>query len=73
MRQDDFSALYAQSTQLYNPVSGAPYPANIIDPSTFDSRAKALLSYMPLPNLSTNAAGLPNGGPNSNGQNTRMH
>ena len=73
MRQGDFSALYDQSTQLYNPVSGAPYPGNIIDPSTFDSRAKALLSYMPLPNLSTNAAGLPNGGPNSNGQNTRMH
>src|SRR5215831_8148484 len=64
MRQGDFSALYAQSTQLYNPVSGTPYPGNIIDPSSFDPRAKTLLSYLPLPNLSTNAAGLPNGGPN---------
>jgi len=64
MRQGDFSALYAQGTQLYNPLSGTPYPGNIIDPSGFDSRSKALLSYLPLPNLSTNAAGLPNGGPN---------
>ena len=64
MRQGDFSALYAQGTQLYNPSSGTPYPGNIIDPSSFDLRAKALLSYLPLPNLSTNAGGLPNGGPN---------
>ncbi len=64
MRQGDFSALYKQGTQLYNPTSGQPYPGNIINPSTFDPRANALLAYMPLPNLSTNAAGLPNGGPN---------
>ncbi len=64
MRQGDFSALYSQGTQLYNPLSGAPYPGNIIDPSSYDPRAKALLSYLPQPNLSTNAAGLPNGGPN---------
>jgi len=64
MRQGDFSALYTQGTQLYNPLTGSPYPGNIIDPSSFDSRSKALLSYLPLPNLATNAAGLPNGGPN---------
>ncbi len=64
MRQGDFSALYAQGTQLYNPTSGQPYPGNIINPSSFSSVAKGLLSYLPLPNLSSNAAGLPNGGPN---------
>jgi hypothetical protein len=64
MRQGDFSALFAQGTQLYNPLTGTAYPGNIIDPSTFDSRAKALLAYLPLPNLTTNAAALPNGGPN---------
>jgi hypothetical protein len=64
MRQGDFSALSAQGTQLYNPLSGTPYPGNFIDPSGFDPRAKALLSYLPLPNLLTNAAGLPNGAPN---------
>jgi hypothetical protein len=64
MRQGDFSALYAQGTQLFNPLSGTPYPGNIIDPPSFDPTSKALLSYLPLPNLVTNAAGRPNGAPN---------
>lgn len=64
MRQGDFSALYSQGTQLYDPTSGSPYPGNIINPSSIDPRSKALLAYLPPPNLLTNAAGLPNGGPN---------
>lgn len=64
MRQGDFSALYSQGTQLYDPLSGTPYPNNFIAPSSFDSHAKALLVFMPLPNLATNTAGLPNGGIN---------
>ena len=64
MRQGDFSALYTQATQLYNPLTGTPYSGNFIDPSSFDPRSKALLAWLPLPNLSTNTAGLPNGGPN---------
>jgi hypothetical protein len=55
MRQGDFSALYSQGTQLYNPATGQPYVGNRIDPSSFSPISKALLGYLPLPNLSTNA------------------
>jgi hypothetical protein len=69
MRQGDFSALCTtftsglctSGTQLYNPQTGAPYAANYINPTTFDSRATALMAYLPVPNLTTNAVALPSG------------
>jgi hypothetical protein len=38
---------------IYDPQTGKPFPNNSIDPSRFSSAAKALLAYIPEPNLPT--------------------
>jgi len=38
---------------IYNPLTGQPYTNNTIDPTSFSSSAKALLPYIPDPNLPT--------------------
>jgi hypothetical protein len=40
--------------QIVNPVTGAPYPGNIIDPATFDPASKAFTKYLPTQSASTN-------------------
>jgi hypothetical protein len=72
MRQGNFSALCStytagvcsSGTQLYNPTTGQPFPNNQIPSSMFPSQVNTLLPWLPTPNLTTNAQGLPNGGPN---------
>src|SRR5437016_10693402 len=60
MRNGDFSALCsgygsngvcsdANGTQLYNPLSGQPFPGNQIPSSIIMPQAKALLDFMPAP------------------------
>ena len=53
-RNGNFSGLtdaQGNPITIFNPATGAPFPGNIIDPSTFSPAAVALLNYMPLPNL----------------------
>jgi hypothetical protein len=75
MRSGDFSALCATydasgicnatgGTQLYNPWTGSPFSRNQIASSLITSQAKTLLSYLPLPNGTTNLAGVNSGGTN---------
>ena len=64
MHQGDFSALLTQGTQLYNPLTGQPFPGNQIPATMFAPQSVALLKYLPTPNYTTNALGLPNGGIN---------
>ncbi|MDR3677298.1 MAG: TonB-dependent receptor [Acidobacteriota bacterium] len=53
------SGVCTTGTQLYNPLTGAPFQNNIIPTSMFASQATTLLTYLPTPTLST--AGLPGG------------
>jgi hypothetical protein len=73
MRSGDFSALCTSysaeglctsGTQLYNPFTGTPFANNKIPSGMITSQAKTLLSYLPLPNGTSNLAGLPSGGTN---------
>jgi hypothetical protein len=53
-RAGDFSQSVAsggKAVTIYDPVTGAPFPGNVIPPSRIDPIASALLSYYPLPNL----------------------
>jgi hypothetical protein len=59
-RNGDFSALYTNGTQLYDPLSGAPFVNNQIPTSRFTSQSKALMGYVPVPTV-TSSLGLPNG------------
>lgn len=47
--------------QIFNPQTGQPYQfngvSNVLDPSLISPAAKALLQYIPLPNMATNAFG----------------
>ena len=36
---------------IYNPLTGQPFPGNMIEPSQFSPAAVSLLNYIPLPNL----------------------
>jgi trimeric autotransporter adhesin len=63
-RGGDFSqATYhdGKPVQIFNPQTGQQYQfngvANVLDPSLLTPAAKALLSYIPLPNMATNAFG----------------
>ncbi|HTT32522.1 MAG TPA: TonB-dependent receptor [Methylomirabilota bacterium] len=69
-RNGDFSqALYndGKPVQIFNPVTGQPYQfnngsctlscLNILDPTLITAQAKALLNYIPLPNIATTASG----------------
>jgi Carboxypeptidase regulatory-like domain len=51
-RTGDFSQLLQGSKplQLKDPLSGAPYPGNIIPPSLISTPAKYFLPYLPVPN-----------------------
>jgi hypothetical protein len=52
-RGGDFSGLTQNGNPItiYNPQTGQPFPGNTIDPSLISAEAKALLAYMPLPNM----------------------
>ncbi len=52
-RNDDFSGL---STSIRDPLSGNPFPGNIVPPNRIDTNGQKLLSVFPLPN-STQANG----------------
>jgi len=63
-RGGDFSqAAYndGNPVQIFNPQTGQPYQfngvANVLDPSLITPAAQALLNYIPLPNMATNAFG----------------
>lgn len=63
-RNGDFSkATYSdgQPVQLFNPVNGQPYQyngvANVLDPALISPAAKALLQYIPMPNIPTTPSG----------------
>ena len=60
MRSGDFSAL---PIQLYNPLTGQPFPGNIIPQRMITSQAKILDAFMPPPTDPT-SPGLPNEAPN---------
>jgi hypothetical protein len=60
MRGGDFSAL---PIQLYNPLTGQPFPGNILPQGMMTSQAKTLDTFMPAPTVST-FPGLPNQAPN---------
>src|SRR3954451_6205107 len=49
-RNGDFSALLTQGTQISDPATGRPFPANQIPQSQLDQTAKGLLASLPLPN-----------------------
>src|SRR5207245_11315687 len=73
MRQGDFSALCssyasgvcsdANGTQLYNPLTGQPFPNNQIPDSMIAPQAKVLANFLPAPTI-TSSPGLPNENPN---------
>ncbi|HWQ55623.1 MAG TPA: carboxypeptidase-like regulatory domain-containing protein, partial [Bryobacteraceae bacterium] len=67
MRNGDFSALYANKVQLFDPWSGNPFPNNQIPSSMFTPQAKALLAFYPLPNYLPGAANYVSGLPNNQG------
>jgi outer membrane receptor protein involved in Fe transport len=46
----------ASSTKLKNPLTGQPFPGNIIPASSISSQAQFLLPYMPLPNAVSGAS-----------------
>ena len=46
-REGDFTGL----PEIYDPLTGAPFPNNRIPTSRIDSRSVALLKFLPLPNL----------------------
>ncbi len=53
-RSGDFSQSVASSGQpviVYDPMTGAPFPGNKIDPTRINPITSALLNYYPLPNL----------------------
>jgi hypothetical protein len=57
------NGICSSGTQLYNPLTGAAFPSNVIPTGMIASQAKTLAAY--LPNLTVaNSAGLPNGAPN---------
>jgi hypothetical protein len=63
-RCGDFSkATYhdGKPVQIFNPQTGQPYQfngvSNVLDPSLISPAAKALLQYIPLPNIATTASG----------------
>ena len=63
-RGGDFSqATYndGKPVQIFNPQTGQPYQfngvPNVLDPSLITPTAQALLNYIPLPNMATNAFG----------------
>jgi len=69
-RNGDFSqAIYndGKPVQIFNPVTGQQYQfnngsctlpcLNVLDPSLITAQAKSLLSYIPLPNITTTASG----------------
>lgn len=63
-RGGDFSqATYndGKPVQIFNPQTGQPYQfngvPNVLDPSLITPAAQALLNYIPLPNMATNAFG----------------
>ena len=63
-RDGDFSqATYndGKAVQIFNPVTGQPYEfngvMNELDPSLITPQAKALLNYIPLPNIATTTSG----------------
>jgi len=55
MRQGNFSEI---SGAIRNPLTGQPYPGNIIPPSQLSSTSRDLLNYYPLPNRPGIAANL---------------
>jgi hypothetical protein len=55
MRQGNFSEL---STTIRNPLTGQPYPGNIIPQSQISATSRKLLDYYPLPNRPGLAANL---------------
>jgi Carboxypeptidase regulatory-like domain len=74
MRGGDFSALCStydgsgvctdpNGTQLYNPTTGEPFANNMIPSGMISSQAKALLPYLPAPDVA-GTLGLPGGNPN---------
>jgi hypothetical protein len=82
MRQGDFGALCTSGTynsngictsgtQLYNPLTGAPFLNNVIPSSMITSQATKLLTYLPAPTLNT--AGLPGGTRNLFSSNASIH
>ncbi len=52
-RDGDFSAAVVKTpVTIYDPLSGAPFPGNIIPMTRFNSAAVGLLQYIPLPTFS---------------------
>lgn len=51
--------LFPADRTIYDPLTGEPFPGNVIPEERFDSSAVALLPYIPLPNAGTNIAELP--------------
>jgi hypothetical protein len=62
MRNGDFSA--QRNVQLYDPLSGAPFPNSQIPTTRITSQAKKLNTFLPAPNMPTNPLGLSSGGNN---------
>jgi hypothetical protein len=63
-RSGDFTqATYndGKPVQIFNPQTGQPYQfngaSNMLDPSLISTASKALLQYIPLPNIATTASG----------------
>jgi trimeric autotransporter adhesin len=52
-RSGDFAGLTQNGgpVTIYNPLTGMPFPGNVIDPSLISAQAKALLQYFPTPNM----------------------
>jgi trimeric autotransporter adhesin len=52
-RSGDFSGLTqtGNPVTIYNPFTGLPFTGNTIDPGLISAQAKALLAYIPLPNM----------------------
>ena len=53
-RAGDFSQ---SGVTIFDPLSGQPFPGNLIPDNRIDPVSRALLTYMPLPNGQRNAAG----------------
>lgn len=53
-RMGDFSGLTqnGQAVTIYDPLTGQPFPGNVIPENRISPQATALLNYVPLPNLS---------------------
>jgi hypothetical protein len=51
-RTGDFSQSYAQgAVTVYDPLTGTPFPGNVIPQNRIDPAAAGLLKYFPLPNV----------------------